>query len=203
MGRQVVLKCWQGITTTHRIIAHKCAVLNLQSFEENLDCLILKMKSLCFFKVSITIYQSKWHNIPENLNVCQHLKWEPWIFQCEVCLKFSECLFLLVHTEMWVFGYLTFFSTAINKMCMIDWLIFQGMFWDSTCQAQFSVCPVCSIGTTYVTDASIKRIQKLLVGYSFFYDDFLWEKVQIFTMWLHKCPRCWMCKVTHLNHTNI
>jgi hypothetical protein len=31
---------------------------------------------------------------------------------------------------------------------------------------------VCTTGTTYVTDASIKRIKKLLVGYSFFYDDF-------------------------------
>lgn len=108
MGRQAVLKCWQGITTTHPIIAHKCAVLKLQAFEGNLDHLILKMKSQCFFKVPVTIYQSKWHNIPENLNVCQHLKLEPWIFQCKVCLKFSQCLFLLVHTEIWVFVYLTF-----------------------------------------------------------------------------------------------
>ena len=136
MGWQVVLKRWQGITTTHCIIVHKCAVLKLQAFEENLDCLVLKMKLHCFFKVSVTIYQSKWHKIPENLSVCQRLKWVPWIFQCEVCLKFSQCLFLFVHTEIWVFGCLTFFYTAINKMCMIDWLIFPGMFWDSTCQTQ-------------------------------------------------------------------
>jgi len=57
-------------------------------------------------------------------------------------------------------------------MCIMGWLIFPGIFWDSTCQTQFSGCLVCTTGTTYVTDASIKRIQKLLVGYSFFYDDF-------------------------------
>ena len=71
-------------------------------------------------------------------------------------------------------------STAINKTCVIVWLIFSGMFWDSTYQTQFSGCPVYSIGTTYVTDQSIKIIQKLLVVYSFFYDDFLMRETSDF-----------------------
>jgi hypothetical protein len=63
---------------------------------------------------------------------------------------------------------------------MIDWLIFPGIFWDSNHQTQFSGCPVCSIGTTNVTDTSTKRIKKLLVGYSFFYDDFLMRETSDF-----------------------
>jgi hypothetical protein len=74
---------------------------------------------------------------------------------------------------------------------MIDWLIFPGMFWDSACQTQFSGCPVCSIGTTYVTDESFKRIQKLLVGYSFFYDDFLMRETSNFDRVITQMSQVW------------
>jgi hypothetical protein len=79
----------------------------------------------------------------------------------------------------------------MNKMCMIDWLVFPGMFWDSTCQTQFSGCLVCSVGTTYVTDTSIKRIQKLLVGYSFFCDDFLMRETSHFDHVVTQMSQVW------------
>jgi len=74
---------------------------------------------------------------------------------------------------------------------MIVWLIFSGIFWDSTCQTQFSGCPVCSIGTTYVTDQSIKRIKKLLVVYSCFYDDFLMRETSDFDHLVIQMSQVW------------
>jgi len=34
-----------------------------------LDCLTPKMKELRFHETFVTVYQSTWHNIPEDLNV--------------------------------------------------------------------------------------------------------------------------------------
>jgi len=38
-----------------------------------LDCLTLQMKALSSFEIAVTIFWATWHNVPEGLNLQQHM----------------------------------------------------------------------------------------------------------------------------------
>jgi hypothetical protein len=59
-------------TVPYALEEHAASHLECLKGQVFLDYQALKMKALCFFETTVTIYQQAWHTILEDLNVWPH-----------------------------------------------------------------------------------------------------------------------------------
>lgn len=68
---------WDIMPCSLVVIDHFCSALIfwVKQWKSSLllDCLTLQMKALCSFEIAVSVFRATWHNVPEDLNLQQHM----------------------------------------------------------------------------------------------------------------------------------